>query len=73
MMSAFLTAPPPAALPPLAGVLATFGLELLFAVVVAAFAVIGAVLLQHAVTTRSTSRPALDVVEHREPSVPHAA
>jgi hypothetical protein len=73
MVSAFLTAPPPAALPPLATVLVALGAHLVFAVLIAAFAVGAAVLLQHAVSSSSLRPRARRTVVRRPHAVPHAA
>jgi hypothetical protein len=56
MVSAFVTAPPPPALPPLAAFVATLGAHVVFAVLIAGLAVVAAVLLQHAVTTAKPAR-----------------
>ena len=62
MVTAYTTALPPSALPPIDGVIVSAGLALLFAVLLAALAAFTGVLLQSALATRPR-RPALRIVE----------
>jgi hypothetical protein len=73
MVSAFLTAPPPAALPPLATLVAILGVDLVFAVLIAAFAVGTAVLLQHAVSGAPRRRRAVQIAARRGTTLTRAA
>jgi hypothetical protein len=66
MLTAYTTALPPAALPPVDGVIATAGLAMLFAVLLAALAAFAAILLQHALV-RPARRPAVRIVERPAP------
>jgi hypothetical protein len=62
MLTAYTMALPPSALPPIDGVIATAGLALLFAVLLAALAAFAGVLLQSALATPAR-RPAVRIVE----------
>jgi hypothetical protein len=73
MVSAFVTAPPPAALPPLGTMLVALGTHLVFAVLIGAFVVGVAVLLQHAVCASSPRRRLQGSSARRARIVPHAA
>jgi hypothetical protein len=73
MLSTYLTAPPPQALPPFRGLLAVLGMELVFALLIAAFAVGTAVLVQHALTRAPRNRRAVRIVEREPTPISHAA
>jgi hypothetical protein len=73
MVSAFVTAPPPAALPPLGTLLVALGMHIVFAVLIGALVVGAAVLLQHAVCASSPWRRVERGRARRARIVPHAA
>jgi len=66
MLTAYTTTLPPSALPPLGGVIATAGLAVLFAVLLAALVAFAGMLLQHALV-RPARRPAVRIVERPVP------
>jgi hypothetical protein len=68
MVTAYTTVLPPSALPPIDGVIATAGLAVLFAVLLAALAAFAAMLLQHALV-RPARRPAVRIVERPTPRI----
>jgi hypothetical protein len=73
MVSTYLTAPPPQALPPFRELLAVLGLDLVFALLIAAFAVGTAVLVQHALTRAPRNRRAVHIVERGATPISRAA
>jgi hypothetical protein len=73
MVSAFVTAPPPAALPPIGSMLVALGMHLVFAVLIGALVIGVAVLLQHALCTSSPRRHVQRSTARRARIVPHAA
>lgn len=73
MVSASLTAPSPAALPPLATLVIALGLQVVFVVLIAAFAIGAAVVLQHALTSAPPRRRAVRIVERPRAPLSSAA